>query len=393
MTRRGRIGSLGVAALLAAACVGNAPPAGTARPGGSVTAIATVPPSASPAPVASPTTTAGEAPSGRIAFRRAVNGESTAQAFLVNVDGSGEIQLTGADNEGGWVDHLVWAPDGSRLFFQETQQRPCGETYCYPSRVVSIRPDGSGRMDLGQIGAWGVGALSPDRRYVAYPAGEGYPDGAGTSFAIDAVVLDLLSGTMSSLDIPSSSIVWAPDSRRLLAAVAGRILVVDAHSQVTQLRIEDPWVQPDAPVGWSVDGESIFYRRCAPDLNKDEAMACMAGPSWVVNLSDPNLVPRPNPGAEPPQGALSPDASWYAAFLDAEAASGLYLTPRAGGEPRPVALLRLDGGTFEHPPSWSGDGAWLAIGTPSGISVVAAAGGEPLFVTLGEAPAWQPESR
>jgi hypothetical protein len=391
VTRRGRIGWLCVAALVAAACGGNEA-ASSASTAGSASAIATVPAQTSPASVAAPSVASTPAPtsvaaaSGRIAFRRGV-GESSSQVYLVDVDGSHEVQLT---HEDGAVEDLHWAPDGSRLYFQNVKIKGCGESFCYPRHLISIRADGSDRVDLGQLGAWGVGAISPDRRYLAFPAGEGYPDDAGQSFQIEATLVDLLTGTMSSLETTASMVVWSPDGKRLLAAEAARMLVLDAHAPSTRLRIDDPWVEHDAPVGWSADGGSIFYHRCAPDLDKDEAMACHAGPSWIVDLDDPNLVPQPNAGPEPPRGELSPDGSWLAAFVDAELASGLYLTPAAGGDPVLVALLDLDSGAFEHPPSWSADGAWIAVGIPSGINVVPASGGEPLFVTHGEIPAWQP---
>jgi hypothetical protein len=69
---------------------------------------------------------------------------------------------------------------------------------------------------------------------------------------------------------------------------------------------------------------------------------------------------------------------------------GLYLTPATGGSPRLVARLDLDSGAFEYPPSWSPDSQWLAVGVPRGIHLVAAAGGDPVLMTRGAAPAWQP---
>jgi dipeptidyl aminopeptidase/acylaminoacyl peptidase len=337
------------------------------------------------APSTIPTPSAVALPSGRIAFTLDV-GDEGSEVYLANTDGSRRTQLTA---EGGGVDNLVWAPDGSRLYLTVTHQKVCGVTYCYPMHVVSIRPDGTDRVDLGQIGAWGVGSVSPDRRFVAYPGGEGYPEDNGQSFLIPTQVLDLMAGEMSHLGAAGTA--WSPENNRLLGAASDHIAVVDARSGETLVRIDDPWAVPDADVGWSPDGGSIFYHRCAPDLNKIEAMTCMAGPSWIVNLADPNFNPEPNLGREPPKGMLSPDGQWLASFIVAgEVPDGLYILPATGGEPRLVARLELDDGALEHPPSWSPGGQWLAVGLPGGIHLVAAGGGEPIAVTLGGGPAWQP---
>ena len=386
MIRRDRLGALLAVALLAGACDAAAAPSRSPGPDGSGLAASTLPPTDAPASVSSPAPTTVADPVGRIAFRRAT-GDGASQAFIVDVDGSDEVQLT---HEAGSVDHLVWAPDGSRLYFQSIESRGCGETMCYANHLVSVRPDGSDRMDLGQVGATSIGVLSPDRRHLAYPTGEGYTDDFTDSFQIGALVVDLLTGTVLSLKVAATAVVWSPDSRRLLGADGSGVLVIDAQSAAIQLRIDDPWVEPDSPVGWSADGGSIFYHRCAPELNKDEVMACMAGPSWVVDLADRNLVPRPNAGPEPPKGALAPDGRWRAAFMDRETEIGLYLTPAGGGERLLLARLEPDAGIYDHLPSWSSDGAWLAIGIPDGIHIVHVAGGEPRFVAIGAAPAWQP---
>jgi dipeptidyl aminopeptidase/acylaminoacyl peptidase len=387
-----RVGFVFAIAILAAACNGAAAPSSASSSAASPASPAT--PTGTPLPEATVTPTAVAAPSGRIAFRRDLLGSSS-QVFIVDVDGSNEVKVT---QEAGGVDHLVWAPDGSRLYFESIESGGCGETICFPTHLVSIRPDGTGRVDLGQVGTWSlptageVPAVSPDGRYAAYPAGEGYSEDLTSSFPIDALVVDLVSGTIASLGIASSAVLWSPDGSRLLLAVPGRIIVVDAQSRESVVRIDDPWVQADSPVGWSADSGSIFYHRCDPDLDKDAAMACFAGPSWVVDLADPNLVAMANAGPEPPEGPLSPDGSWTASFRHGMSGGGLYLTPTAGGVPVLVSRLDLDGSAFEHPPSWSPDGAWLAVGIPDGIHVVPAAGGEPRFVAAGAAPAWQPTS-
>jgi Tol biopolymer transport system component len=328
-----------------------------------------------------PVPTEPSVPAGRIAFIRSLGEEDGSEVFIANTDGSDEIQLT---TEGAVTADLAWAPDGARLYVTVTHQAICGPTYCYPKRVIGVRPDGTDRVDLGPIGAYGVVSVSPDRRYAAYPAGEGYPKNGGQSFLIPTRILDLATAQM--VDSRAAGTLWSPDSTRLLGASFDQISVVDARSDERLLRIDDPWAAADGEVGWSPDGASIYYHRCDPQAGKLEAMACLAGPSWIVNLADPNLIPEPNVGPEPAKGTISPDGRWVARFMS----DGLYLTPATGGSPRLVARLDLDSGAFEYPPSWSPDSQWLAVGVPRGIHLVAAAGGDPVLMTRGAAPAWQP---
>ena len=343
--------------------------------------------SASPTTAAStmPTPTPVALPAGRIAFTLSLGEDDGSEVFLAHTDGSDVTQLT---NEGGVVDDLVWAPDGSRLYVTAGHQKVCGLTYCFPKHVISIGPDGTDRVDLGQIGTWGSGSVSPNRHFVAYPSGEGYPAGNGQSFTIPTQLLDLTTGRLSALAAAGS--VWSPDSTRLLGAASDHISVIDVRTGDQLIRINDPWAVPQGDVGWSPDGGSIFYHRCTPDANKIEAMACMAGPSWIVNLADENLIPEPNTGPEPPKGTLSPDGRWLASLRGGP--DGLYLVAATGGEPRLLARLEIGGDPFEQQPSWSPDGVWLAVGIVGGIHLVAAAGVEPIPVTRGGDPAWQPSS-
>jgi dipeptidyl aminopeptidase/acylaminoacyl peptidase len=336
-------------------------------------------------PSATPAPTDRSVPAGRIAFIRTLDEDGGSEVFVANTDGSAEVQLT---TEGAGPGDLVWAPDGSRLYLTLTDRQLCAPTYCYPKRVISIRPDGTGPIDLGGVGAYGVVSVSPDRRYAAFPGGEGYPADGGQSFLIPTQVLDLATGEMTSSS--AAGTMWSPDSSRLLGVAFDHISVVDVRSDEQLVRIDDPWAAADGDLGWSPDGGSIYYHRCDPEANKLEAMSCLAGPSWVVNLADPALVPQPNVGAEPAKGVLSPDGAWIASLSDGDAPAGLYLTPAAGGTPRLAARLNLDGGSFEHQPSWSPDSEWLAVGVTGGIQLVAAGGGRPVAMTRGAAPAWQP---
>src|SRR5687768_14930224 len=72
-----------------------------------------------------PTPAAAALPLGRIAFALSLGEEEGSEVFLTNTDGSGKTQLT---TEGGGVGNLVWAPDGSRLYFTVTHRKACGPT-------------------------------------------------------------------------------------------------------------------------------------------------------------------------------------------------------------------------------------------------------------------------
>ncbi len=210
--------------------------------------------------------------------------------------------------------------------------------------------------------------------------GEGFRDG------IPIVVLDRATGTVARLAAWPTRLAWSPDGSRLLVVDnSGRwVRVIDAGTGEKLVQIDDDWAAE--PVGWTSDGRSILYRRCAPNLTKPEAMACLAGPPSIVDLEDPDRTPRLYEGPIPGTGVPSPDGAWLASVR----ADGVYVAALGGVAHRiaevDLALTLSDAVS----PSWSLDGTWIAFEALGGIFAVPRAGGEPVHLMVGLGPAWAP---
>ena len=198
-------------------------------------------------------------------------------------------------------------------------------------------------------------------------------------------VLDRSTGTATRLSALAYVPVWAPDSARLLIHRDGRwVRVIDAATGATLVHIADEWAE--APVGWTADGRSILYRRCAPDLPKNQAIACLESSPWIVSLDDPTHTARRYDGDVPAIGVPSPDGAWVA-FAGYD---GLYVAPVGGTGDRVVEVDLGSSSANEYVPSWSPDSAWLAFAW-RGINLVPRTGGDARLAIPGAlAPAWQP---
>lgn len=317
-------------------------------------------------------------PTGRIALVR-FDGQAS-DVFVVDPDGSNAVRVTsdGASEHG-----LIWSPDGARLFYESQTPVICGDSYCDVTQLLSARADGSDSRVLGAIGerpqgrAW-RGALSPDGRLVAY----------GDEHGSDPIlIVDLSTGGTRRLETVAGELIWSPDGTRLLTyALDASITVLDASSGRTVFHLRDPWTK--GIVGWTDGGRSVIYQRCDPALDKPGAMACLAGSPWVVRTDTGSATPAQSTQRLPVgEWVSSPDATRFATMLD----SGLYVGTERGSGNR---IAAMPSGWPADLPSWSPDGQWIAFGVASqdgrSVYVVARDGGEPIRISDGSGPAWQP---
>lgn len=220
--------------------------------------------------------------------------------------------------------------------------------------------------------------LSPNHRFVAY-------GGEAGAEPIQAMIVDLEAGSAGRLGGVVTDVRWSPDSRRLLVlGFEHWVEVIDATTGETLKHIDDPGV--DTLVGWTPDGGSILYRRCEPDAPKDEVVACLDGPPWMVSVDDPSIPAGRYEGPVLPRfGAYSPDGLWIANVEP----DGLYVGPSDGSQPQ-LVFPAENGSDFEEYPTWSPDGEWIAFRRPDAIHVVPRTGGAAQLLPLGYSPAWHP---
>jgi TolB protein len=178
--------------------------------------------------------------------------------FVARVDGSGRRRLTRTDPKSAVFDgDPAWSPDGRWIAFARISQTR--------SRIVLIRPDGSGRHTLtsGDVPSW-----SPDGRRLAFQAG-----GVG---AIHVFVIGRDGSgrrQVTTSDGSDTLPAWSPDGRRIVF-----VRELPERPRVAQLFLADPsgrappqaltdgtWY--DTTPGWSPDGRWIVFSRGRPVSN------------------------------------------------------------------------------------------------------------------------------
>jgi dipeptidyl aminopeptidase/acylaminoacyl peptidase len=111
-----RLGLL-VATLTLTGCGGSmSAPTTSATPTATVTAVPTIIATAVPEPTSAPTPTPRPPLTGRILFTAVAAKETFGSIYVMNVDGSGVVKLTGS--QGG--DEPAWSPNGTQVAFVRT---------------------------------------------------------------------------------------------------------------------------------------------------------------------------------------------------------------------------------------------------------------------------------
>ena len=255
--------------IFGAACGGSGSRAGNA---------ADVAPTASPkaSEVSAAVTAAASRQQGSIVFRRwRDSAESEGVIFIIAPDGSGERQIDEPPPAAS-DDRPDFAVDGSLIAFQQC------DDIC---RIVTVRPDGSGRRRVGGCGDderpprcddVSQPAVAPNARRIAFVRAFG---GSGPAQNLDwdheAIYTMRMDGSdPRRVTRPRASgerdgdPQWSPDGSRIVFVrttvtpqPAGRRAIFTVNADGTRLRRVTPWSlrAGDGP-NWSPDGTQIVFR-------------------------------------------------------------------------------------------------------------------------------------
>jgi TolB protein len=199
----------------------------------------------------------------------------------MNADGSGERQLTETPAREFGPD---WLPDGRIVFVS----CPRSEGEPPDCALVAIRPDGTGRSELGRLGYTFEVNVSPDGQRLVYSRLEGQ-----SHFQhFELYVADLDASDPRQLtddDTGDGSPAWSPDGTRIAfvsnRAESARCLFHDCGGYTNELYVmeadgdevhrltETP--HEEASPSWSQDSTRIVYSRI---LDEDEVYEL-----WVMN--------------------------------------------------------------------------------------------------------------
>jgi Tol biopolymer transport system component len=270
---------------------------------------------------------------GVLAFHSLRDGNS--EIYVVGSDGSGLTNLTNnpADDL-----HAVWSPDGSRIAFISTRDRP-REVF---SLYVMDR-DGSSQMHVQSI-ALSRPSWSPDSTRLAYVAN-------------DRVHVTTInppeSRTLNDVTTPSS-LAWSPDGQRI-AFIAGFGPDLDIYETVvgggktTRLTRNEGF---EFNVSWSPDSSQIAFARRY--LSDDPRV--VDGGIYVVGLKDLKETRLTREGGGNP--VWSPDGRKIAYESYRVGYSELWLMNADGSNQTRIR------GPASTKPDWSPDGRRMAYVTP-----------------------------
>ena len=199
-------------------------------------------------------------PDGRkIAFTRSHaptegRGPGEFDVYVINVDGSGERNLTGDAMSGG----PVWSPDGRRIAFTSGRDA----SGLWGSSIYVMNADGSGQRRLtrhaGFIQGW-----SRDGRKIAFTRGVGRGRGGPAALYIYVMNADgsglrrLTRMAQVNYSLPS----WSPDGRKILFVSErdGNVEVYVMNPDGSGRRNLTRHPGHDSAPSWSPDGRKIVF--------------------------------------------------------------------------------------------------------------------------------------
>jgi Tol biopolymer transport system component len=214
----------------------------------------------------------------------------------------------------------------------EDKQNPSPENY----GVFVVRLNGRDQKVLGP-GVWP--ALSPDGTKAAYAWDEGL------------YVTDLASG--QSYHIPGTNANdynprWSPDGSRIAFVRVDDVNLYIIRPDGSGLQMVTDANDYEQLIGWSADGESLYFGALAQDgylLKKTNLSTGAVQDLFSINSKGLSV-------------AISPDEKWIAFFAQSAETSrhGLSISRVDGSERR--LLAQLDRWDISNP-IWSPDGQWL----------------------------------
>lgn len=210
------------------------------------------------------------APDGKRIVFAAYLGEDNNDVFVINSDGSGQVQLT---NSPGYDDHPHWSHDGQRIVFNSDRSSP-NRSAGWSDRwheIYSMKADGSDVQQHTRCeSVCTFGSLSPDGSQVLYRKvinGPAFDWGLNAHDRNSEVFIADLDGG-NEINISNNAAfdgwpAWSPDgstiaiaSNRSGPANTGQVWLLNPDGSNPRQLTSGPWshTQP----AWSADSQSIY---------------------------------------------------------------------------------------------------------------------------------------
>jgi len=194
---------------------------------------------------------------GKIAFMAQAEDGSIPCAWTINPDGTGRIPLESCSNFADVVwTWPAWAPDGSRLAFNEPDSQG----------IDLMNADGSGRMSTSQGGGdiWGI-TWSPDASRIGFSMF--LCDGGDCQWAVSTFGADD-TDLRHVADANVFDLEWSPDGSTIALEAQTRVKLVDSGGGAP-VDVTPAGMTEVVGVSWSPDGGRIAFGGQTPDDGYD----------------------------------------------------------------------------------------------------------------------------
>ena len=292
--------------------------------------------------------------------------------WIMNADGSGKRQLSGAP-EAGWPD---WSPDGSHIVYWATDAQGRGNIW-----VMSA--DGSGKRRITDGAMTAFPRWSPDGSHILYQARQGE--------RWDVWLTPVSGGRPVRISKPDQDVLgngqFSPDGTTVLYQV-----MVGGHGSLWVATFPTAEGRPDYTAApgyrpgrlaldmdlgfgpstrtWSPDGSSIAFLMYAlqPLPNGQLGLSYKLWVSDAQGYETKSLTPAGTGTLADRDPAWSPDGRWIAfwAWNAGDLRAGIWKIRPDG---RDLTPLTPDLGGDAFYPSWSPDGSTIAFSSDQGGSL------------------------